>query len=67
MYRMHNYATYIIKAETYRLVFIDWILDTASVLGHPRGVKYGDTRHAQYRRWQSEVDTGWGDLKQKEN
>lgn len=33
-------------AQTHRLVFIDWVLDAASVLGHPGGVKYGDTRHA---------------------
>lgn len=65
MYCMHKNATHIKRAETYRLVFIDRVLDTASVLGHPWGVKYGYTRHAQYRRRQSEVDTGWGDLKQK--
>lgn len=54
-------------AQTYRLVFIDRVLDAACVLGHPGGVEYGDTGHAQYRRWQSEVDAGWRNLKQKTN
>ncbi len=53
--------------RTYRLVFIDWVLDAACVLGHPGGVEYGDTGHAQYRRWQSEVDAGRRDLKQQTN
>lgn len=53
------------QALTYRLVFIDRVLDAACVLGHPGGVEYGDTGHAQYRRWQSEVDAGWRNLKQK--
>lgn len=51
-------------AQTYRLVFIDRVLHAARVLGHPGGVKYGHAGHAQYRRWQSEVDAGWRDLKQ---
>lgn len=54
-------------AQTYRLVFVDWVLDAACVLGHPGGVEYGDTGHAQYGRWQSEVDAGWRDLKEKTN
>lgn len=48
---------------TYRLIFVDGVLDTAGVLGHPWGVKYGDTGHAQDRRRQGEVDTGWRNLK----
>lgn len=52
-------------AQTYRLVFIDRVLDAACVLGHPGGVEYGDTGHAQYGRWQSEVDAGRRDLKDK--
>ncbi len=52
-------------AQTYRLVFIYWVLDAACVLRHPGGVEYGDTGHAQYRRWQSKVDAGWRDLKEK--
>lgn len=54
-------------AQTYRLVFVDWVLDAPRVLGHPGGVEYGDTGHAQYGGRQSEVDAGWRDLKEKTN
>lgn len=64
---MHIRQPMFTGAQTYRLVFIDWVLDAACVLGHPGGVEYGDTGHAQYRRRQSEVDAGWRDLKQKTN
>ena len=47
---------------TYGLVFVDWVLDAAGVLGHPGGVEHGHTGHAQDGGGQGEVYTGRRDL-----
>ena len=47
---------------TYRLVFVDRVLDAAAVLGHPGGVEHGHTGHAQDGGGQGEVYTGRWDL-----